>query len=80
MSDLLSRLGADQHPERSLAVEALPEENFDFRERSEEHQVSIYGKQLLSYLQASHLTRDHNNNVSHCLDRVNLSGIKGQLI
>lgn len=56
-SDLLSWLGANKHPEGSLAVETLPEENFDFRERPEEHQVSIYGKQLLPYFQASHLRR-----------------------
>ena len=63
-SDLLSWLGADQHPEGSFAVERLPEENFHFRERSEEHQVSIYGKQLLSYLQAGHLTNITTNRIT----------------
>lgn len=59
-SDVLSWLGADKHPDGSLVVETLPEEDFHFGERPEEHQVSIYGKQLLPHLQASHLTAEYN--------------------
>lgn len=55
-SALLSWLGADQHPERSPAVEALHEDYLHFRERPEEHQVSIYSKQFFSHFQASHLS------------------------
>lgn len=53
--DLLSGFGADEHPEWSFAVETLPEENFHFRERPEEHQISVYSKELLAHLQAGHL-------------------------
>lgn len=59
-SDLLSWLGANQNPEGSLAVKTLSEENLHFRERSEEHQVSVYGIQLLPHLQASHLNIEYN--------------------
>lgn len=59
-SALLSWLGADQHPEGSLAVETLPEENFHFRVWPQEHQVSIDGKQLLPNFQASHLKIEYN--------------------
>lgn len=55
LADLLSGFGADQHSERAFAVETLPEESFHFRERSKEHQISIYGKQLLPYFQTGHL-------------------------
>lgn len=60
-SDLLSWLGANQHPEGPLAVKTLSEENFHFRERSEKHQISVDGIQLLSNLQASHLNIEYNS-------------------
>lgn len=59
-SDILSWFGADKHPDGSLAVEALPEETFHFRERPKKHQVSIYGKQFLPHFEASHLTEGYD--------------------
>lgn len=56
--DVLSRFGADKHPEGLFAVETLPEENFHFRERPEEHHISVYCKQFLPHLQASRLWKN----------------------
>lgn len=52
---VLSGLGANEHPEGSLAVGALPKESLYLSERPEKHQVSVYGKQFPSHHEAGHL-------------------------
>lgn len=73
----LSRFGADQHLNRTLAAEALLEKRFHFMERPQENQVSVDSKDLLSRLHPSHLSRykqTDNNKTERTIARLVIIG------